>query len=114
MIWWLVDFARLYYIGEVFFVGRKDCCWERMTDIQVRIGNSGGASSLSNPQCGELHSLWAPYHVASLSVYCEPYGHGRYLTIARDASVPDISLAEVAAFQIENGKMILTWFLTDY
>ena len=106
MIWWLVDFVRPYYIGEVFLVGRKDCCWERTHDFQIRIGNSGGVSSLLNPQCGGLHSLWEPHHIASLSVYCEPYSYGRYLTVAKEAVVNDISLAEVAVFQLENGKRI--------
>jgi hypothetical protein len=104
MIWWLVDFGRAYYVGEVLIVGRKDCCWERMHNLQIRIGNLGGASSLLNSQCGELHSLWKPQHVASLSVQCD--GYGQYLTIAKDGSVTDISLSEVAAFQIENGKSI--------
>ena len=107
MVWWVVDLGRSYFIGEVFFVGRSDCCWERMHDIQIRIGNSGGASSVFNPQCGGLYSLWEPQYIRSLSVYCEPYGYGRYLTIAKDDAASDMSFSEVTAFQIENGRNIV-------
>ena len=106
MIWWLVDFGRAYYIGEILLVGRKDCCWHRDDDLQIRVGSLGGVSSLSNPRCGDLHSLYEPVHVASKSIFCEPYGHGRYLTIARESGTnyPNLGICELSVFQIENGK----------
>ncbi|XP_028392974.1 uncharacterized protein LOC114517441 isoform X2 [Dendronephthya gigantea] len=106
MIWWVVDFGRSYYIGEIFIVGRRDCCQDRMQNLQVRIGHQNGTSSLLNPQCGGLHSV---YPARSLSVYCEPYRYGQYLTIARESADSDISLCEVAAFQIENDTVFSNW-----
>lgn len=80
-----------------------------MHDLEVRIGNLGGSSSILNPQFGGLHSMVVPNAVLSLSVYCEPYGYGRHLTISKSSPLNGqigFSLCEVAVFQIENGKHI--------
>lgn len=99
-VWWVVDFGIVYYIGEVFIVGRKECCQERMRDLVVRVGNSSSNGGGSNPQCGERFSMT---HLPSFSVYCDPYAVGRYLTIEKYDSA-DMALCEVAIFQLENGK----------
>ena len=39
-VWWLVDFGTAYYVSEVFIVGRRDCCQQRMQNLEVRIENS--------------------------------------------------------------------------
>jgi hypothetical protein len=101
-VWWLVDFGTAYYIGEVFIVGRKDCCQQRMHNLEVRIGNSSLNGGSLNPQCGETFSMT---DVASFSVHCQPYGYGRYLTIAKYDG-QRLTLCEVAVFQIENGKKL--------
>ncbi len=102
-VWWRVDFGTAYYIGEVFIVGRRDCCQDQMHDLEVRIGNSTLNGGSLNRQCGETFSMT---NLASLSVYCEPYGYGRYLSIAKYDDEP-MTLCEVAAFQIKNGKKLL-------
>ena len=99
-VWWTVDFGTVYYVGEVFIVGRKDCCQERMRNLVVRIGNSSSNGEDSNPQCGERFSMT---HLPSFSAYCDPYGVGRYLSIRKYDSV-DMALCEVAVFRVENGK----------
>ena len=95
-------FGTAYYIGEVFIVGRKDCCQQRMQNLEVRIGNSSLNGGSLNPQCGETFSMT---DVASFSVHCQPYGYGRYLTIAKYDG-QRLTLCEVAVFQIENGKKL--------
>ena len=102
LVWWSVDFSKAYYIAEVFIVGRRDCCQDRMHDLRVRIGNSSLMGGNLNRQCGETFSMTS---VASTSVFCEPYGYGRYLSIAKYDDEP-MTLCEVAVFQIENGKKI--------
>lgn len=106
-IWWVVDLGTVYYVREVMTSSRSDCCtWGNDADLEVRIGNSSGVASLTNPQCGEMYSMLYPDHFPLKSIYCEPYGHGRYLSISRRDLVPEISLCEVAAFRLENGKNI--------
>ena len=105
-IWWVVDFGTVYYIGEVMTTSRQDCCWWNDDYLKVRVGNASGVASLTNPQCGETYSMFNPVRVKMKSVYCQPYGHGRYLSISRRDFVLNISLCEVAAFRLKNGKNV--------
>jgi hypothetical protein len=102
-VWWLLDLGMVYYVAEVFIVARKDCCQDQMHNLQVRIGNSSLNGGNLNPSCGDMFSMTS---LASLSVFCEPYGYGRYLSIAK-YDVQGMTLCEVAVFQIENGKFYL-------
>ena len=101
-VWWLVDFGATYYVGEVFIVARKDCCLHRMHSLQIRVGNSSSNGGSLNPQCRETFSMT---DVTARSVYCDPYGHGQYLSISKYDD-EDFMLCEVSVFQIENGKFV--------
>ena len=105
-VWWTIDFGIVYYIGEVFIVGRRDCCRDRMRNLIIRVGNSSSNDGLSNPQCVEEFSMTS--RLAS-SAYCDPYGVGKYLTINKHDADPDMTLCEVAIFRLENGKTTIVW-----
>ncbi|KAI2663043.1 Fucolectin-1 [Labeo rohita] len=38
--WWRLDLLDYYYIYKVVITNRADCCSERMTGVEIRIGNS--------------------------------------------------------------------------
>ena len=38
--WWRVDLQRVTTVGKVKITNRNDCCWNRLRNVQVRVGNS--------------------------------------------------------------------------
>ena len=36
--WWRVDLGSSEPVSEVFLVNRADCCKQRLTDVEVRVG----------------------------------------------------------------------------
>ena len=39
--WWRVDLQAVRTIGKVKITNRRDCCWKRLRNVQVRVGNNG-------------------------------------------------------------------------
>ncbi len=37
--WWRVDLGKQYSVGKVKITNRGDCCWNRLSNFQVRVGN---------------------------------------------------------------------------
>ena len=38
--WWRVDLQAVRTIGKVRITNRKDCCWNRLRNVEVRIGTN--------------------------------------------------------------------------
>lgn len=38
--WWRLDLNKSYYVSIVRITNRMDCCWERILNAQIRIGDS--------------------------------------------------------------------------
>jgi hypothetical protein len=36
--WWRVDLGKSYIVDQVYIVGRRDCCYGRMTGAIIRVG----------------------------------------------------------------------------
>ncbi|XP_059356697.1 uncharacterized protein LOC132095581, partial [Carassius carassius] len=50
--WWRLDLLDYYSIYNVTVTNRGDCCPERTTGIEIRIGNSLENNGNNNPRCG--------------------------------------------------------------
>ncbi len=48
--WWRLDLLEYYYIYKVSITNRADCCSERMTGVEIRIGNSLENNGNNNPR----------------------------------------------------------------
>ncbi len=48
--WWRLDLLEYYYIYKVAITNRADCCSERMTGVEIRIGNSLENNGNNNPR----------------------------------------------------------------
>lgn len=48
--WWRLDLLDYYYINRVTITNRADCCPERMTGVEIRIGNSLENNGNNNPR----------------------------------------------------------------
>uniref|UniRef100_A0A673HHS3 Fucolectin tachylectin-4 pentraxin-1 domain-containing protein n=1 Tax=Sinocyclocheilus rhinocerous TaxID=307959 RepID=A0A673HHS3_9TELE len=54
--WWRLDLLDYYYIYKVTITNRADCCPERMTGVEIRIGNSLENNGNNNPRCAVVTS----------------------------------------------------------
>lgn len=48
--WWRLDLLDYYYINRVTITNRADCCPERMTGVEIRVGNSLENNGNNNPR----------------------------------------------------------------
>ncbi|XP_067249145.1 fucolectin-1-like [Chanodichthys erythropterus] len=92
--WWRVDLMGVYSINKVTIANRGDCCGERISGAQIRIGNS-------------LHSNGNNNHLAAV-VWSIPSGgtetykfkpiEGRYVNIVLPGMYKILTLCEVEVF----------------
>ena len=47
--WWRVDLLQKYAVTTIRLTNRADCCWERLKDFDIRVGNTD-----DNPGSNEL------------------------------------------------------------
>ncbi len=38
--WWRVDLQKIYTVGKVKLTNRQDCCWNRLRNIEIKVGNN--------------------------------------------------------------------------
>jgi len=92
--WWRVDLLESVNVWLVKITNRGDCCWDRLREFQIRVGNS-----LSGPDSNSL----CDYSIASINrgvtedFVCSRSRYGRYVYITlmtRDV----LSLCEVEVY----------------
>lgn len=86
MPWWRVDLQENINVGYVNVVGRRDCCWDRMSNYLITVGpNSNPRENLACP---------GNYNQDQL-IYCNMVG--RYVGLVQ--IVPGVlNMAEVQVF----------------
>ncbi|GMH43154.1 hypothetical protein BSKO_11076 [Bryopsis sp. KO-2023] len=47
--WWAVDLGRSYLVTRVVITNRADCCWQRLSNFSIKVGNK--QRYLSNLAC---------------------------------------------------------------
>ncbi|KAG7999308.1 Fucolectin-4 [Nibea albiflora] len=76
--WWRVDLLDFYIITSISIYNRGDCCPERITGLQIHIGNSLANNGLNNPL------VWKIFEVHGRPAFTKTFtGHveGRYVTL---------------------------------
>ena len=94
MAWWRVDFGSTCVVYSMKITNRGDCCGERLTDFNVRIGDSDIGR-------GELNALFKQNlsipQGGTSTLICDPPMHGRYLYIQTNLRQA-LALCEVEVF----------------
>ncbi|XP_031560298.1 uncharacterized protein LOC116296420 [Actinia tenebrosa] len=93
--WWRVDFNTKRDVSEVFIVNR-DVIRERLSNFEIRIGNSLTNKGNDNPRCGD--TLYSMATLPKASFYCKPRKSGRYLNIGIISQHAVLTLCEVEVY----------------
>ena len=80
-------------ITAVRITNRQDCCQDRLSNFEIRIGDYFGEEAVRNPKCGGLHTISGSSKVISC-----PNMIGRILTIRIPGKHKSLSLCEVEVF----------------
>ena len=83
-----------YFIRKLVITNRSDCCWERLSNFEIRIGLSLDNNGNSNPLCGGLHSL----QNETKSIVCPKPMLGRYVNIIVPGADQTLTLCEVEVY----------------
>ncbi|XP_016112861.1 fucolectin-5-like [Sinocyclocheilus grahami] len=83
--WWRLDLLDYYYIYKVTITNRADCCPERITGVEIRIGNSLENNGNNNPRCAVVTS---PLPAGSTVSFSCGGMEGRYVNMY----LPDIQM----------------------
>ncbi|XP_050970702.1 fucolectin isoform X1 [Labeo rohita] len=93
--WWRLDLLDYYYIYKVVITNRADCCSERMTGVEIRIGNSLVNNGNDNPRCAVVTSRVPPGGTVSFG--CGGMG-GRYVNMYLPNIQTFLTLCEVEVY----------------
>ncbi|XP_067367652.1 uncharacterized protein [Channa argus] len=89
--WWRLDLLQTFKIKTVTITNRKDCCPERLSGAEIRIGNSLNDNGNANPRCGVISSIEAG---TSKSFDCNEM-EGQYVNIVIPGRQEYLTLCEV-------------------
>ncbi|XP_051991951.1 uncharacterized protein LOC127650530 [Xyrauchen texanus] len=98
--WWRVDLHHRYAIKSVALTSRGDCCWEDLTGVEIRIGNSLENNGKENLICATVSNITAG---ETKSFGCSSLIEGRYVTIVLPRE-GILSLCEVEVFGFPMGQ----------
>ncbi|XP_072269313.1 pentraxin fusion protein-like [Pyxicephalus adspersus] len=85
--WWRLDLKESYSIGTIVISGRSDCCLERLSGAQIRIGNS---PDNNNPVCSTITNVSVP-----TTTYCCNGMEGQYISVVIPRRYEYLTLCEV-------------------
>ncbi|XP_059356791.1 fucolectin-7-like [Carassius carassius] len=100
--WWRLDLLDSYKIYKVTVTNRADCCPERTTGVEIRIGNSLENNGNNNPRCGVTSSFPAG---SSVSFSCGGM-EGRYVNMYIPNIQAVLSLCEVEVYGTAKKQVI--------
>ncbi|XP_059356799.1 fucolectin-like [Carassius carassius] len=100
--WWRLDLLDSYYIYKVTVTNRGDCCPERTTGVEIRIGNSLENNGNNNPRCGVTSSFPVG---SSVSFSCGGM-EGRYVNMYIPNIQAVLSLCEVEVYATAKKQVI--------
>jgi len=76
--WWRVDFGSTALIYSINVTSRGDCCGNRLSDFNVRVGDSNVGRGENNTLCQQ--NIAVPQGQTSTFI-CNPPMYGRYLYV---------------------------------
>ena len=80
-------------VSSVRITNRQDCCQQRLSNFEIRIGDYYGTEAGKSPKCGGLHTIRG----ASKVIRC-PNMAGRFLTITIPGKKKILTLCEVEVY----------------
>ncbi|XP_056381047.1 pentraxin fusion protein-like [Hyla sarda] len=97
--WWMVNLQSTYNIFAVVITNRVlECCKDRISGAEIRIGNSSQAGGTLNPRCGVIRSM-----ESGESLYFTCNGMvGQYVTVTIPGRAEHLILCEVQVFGVPN------------
>jgi hypothetical protein len=91
---WSVSFEpSSVNVSAVRITNRQDCCQDKLSDFEIRIGEYFGEEAEQSPKCGGLHTIRGDSKVISC-----PNMVGRFLTIRIPGKHKTLTLCEVEVF----------------
>uniref|UniRef100_A0A672PK41 Fucolectin tachylectin-4 pentraxin-1 domain-containing protein n=1 Tax=Sinocyclocheilus grahami TaxID=75366 RepID=A0A672PK41_SINGR len=93
--WWRLDLLDYYCIYKVTITNRADCCPERITGVEIRIGNSLENNCNNNPRCAVVTS---PVPAGSTVSFSCGGMEGRYVNMYLPNIQTHLTLCEVEVY----------------
>nr|ABI48893.1 putative F-type lectin [Lateolabrax japonicus] len=93
--WWRVDLLDSYVVTSITITNRGDCCEQRISGLQIHIGNSLKDNGASNPMVGTISEIGA---AKSFSLPFTDRVEGRYVTLVLPGSGKYLTLCEVEVY----------------
>ncbi|XP_013883757.1 fucolectin [Austrofundulus limnaeus] len=93
--WWRVDLLDRYVIDHVVITNRGDCCEERISGAQIRIGDSLKDNGIANTLVATISSIPAG---GSQTIEFSPAVEGRYVVVVNPGSNKILTLCEVEVY----------------
>ena len=90
-----------YTVHHLTITNRGDCCHERLSNFEIRIGNFQANNTNQNPQCGGYYSLGAG---ETKKIVCPAQMKGRYVVIRIPGNNKTLTLCEVEVYVEYIGK----------
>lgn len=94
--WWRVDLQLEIPVARVVITNRWDYGWTRLSNFEIRIGNSLDDEGRVNPKCGDTHSIIE--RGLTKTITCSPRVSGRYLLLNSLLTSVVISICEVQVY----------------
>jgi hypothetical protein len=95
--WWRVDLGKTMNIQHIEVYNRGDCCGDRLSNFQVRVGDAKVWEK--NSKCGN-NQQWTVAQGESVKIPCTRL-QGQYVFVVVPATVP-LNLCEVKVFGSDN------------
>ena len=91
---WTVDLEENIFVTSVEITNRAYCCWENLTNFDIRIGANLTDDGRRNPRCGATHSDVVGAG-ETVSVNCVPPLLGRFVTVIINNTEETLNFCEV-------------------
>ncbi|XP_045200372.2 fucolectin-like [Mercenaria mercenaria] len=90
--WWMVDLEQIYPVSEVVILNRGDCCWDRLHNISVTVGETYQDMCM----CGEFEGPGRAGEIVNIT--CVTPLIGQYVRISKPTPY-SLTLCEVAVYR---------------
>ncbi|NBX18996.1 MAG: hypothetical protein EBR09_16735, partial [Proteobacteria bacterium] len=97
----MIDMQQTVFVAMVRIWNRADCCWERLDNFQIRVGDSGTSAGSSNAACASNQ----PWFQGQKDFTCVL--SGRYLTI-QQFTTNYLQIAEVEVYGLNASQWCTT------
>lgn len=93
--WWSVSLGPTpVNVSAIRITNRGDCCGDRLSNFEIRIGDYFGEESVKSAKCGNLHTI----NGISKVITCPENLVGKYVTIRIPGKNKILALCEVEVY----------------